>query len=201
MEATRALLTSTSLFLLSTTSSFMLSILFKPTAGVKVSKSVSVKLMSLILFLSLTIRYGDFLETSLANEDILSFEILHVSELIWWTLYLTWKESYCCIRPNIPLNMLLCFSNVFGQTSKELWKSYPSVWLRIFTKNRKIIVQYNQKEETSETISTLSDKASRSFGISFCKDNFAFQLKLIIEQICFIEEQILLSAGNRTAYV
>lgn len=85
------------------------------------------------------------------------------------------------------------FSNVFGQTSKELLKSLslPSDYETLSaTKIEEVLSNITQKKKASETISTLSDKASHSFGISFCKDSFAFQLKLIIEQICFIEEQI-----------
>ena len=58
------------------------------------------------------------------------------------------------------------------------------------TEIEEVLSNITQKKKASKTISTLSDKASRSFCISFCKDSFAFQLKLIIEQICFIEEQI-----------
>ena len=32
--------------------------------------------------------------------------------------------------------------------------------------------------------------AKSSFGITFCVDSFSFQLKLLIEQICFIEQQV-----------
>ena len=46
------------------------------------------------------------------------------------------------------------------------------------------------KNKATQAITELSEKANRSFGISFCKESFAFQLKLLIEQICFIEDQV-----------
>jgi len=46
------------------------------------------------------------------------------------------------------------------------------------------------KKKASEMISVLTEKAKHSFGVSFCSDSFSFQLKLLIEQICFLENQV-----------
>ena len=139
------------------------------------------------------IRYGDFLETSLADEDILSLRNLSRFRVYLVNSVSDLKRKAIAVLDQIFPEYAYVFSNVFGQTSKELLKSLslPSDYENLSaTKIEEVLSNITQKKKASKTISTLSDKASRSFGISFCKDSFAFQLKLIIEQICFIEEQI-----------
>ena len=139
------------------------------------------------------IRYGDFLETSLADEDILSLRNLSRFRVYLVNSVSDLKRKAIAVLDQIFPEYASAFSNVFGQTSKELLKSLslPSDYENLSaTKIEEVLSNITQKKKASKTISTLSDKASRSFGISFCKDSFAFQLKLIIEQICFIEEQI-----------
>lgn len=139
------------------------------------------------------IRYGNFLETSLADEDILSLRNLSRFRVYLVNSVSDLKRKAIAVLDQIFPEYASVFSNVFGQTSKELLKSLslPSDYENLSaTKIEEVLSNITQKKKASKTISTLSDKASRSFGISFCKDSFAFQLKLIIEQICFIEEQI-----------
>ena len=139
------------------------------------------------------IRYGDFLETSLADEDILSLRNLSRFRVYLVNSVSDLKRKAIAVLDQIFPEYASAFSNVFGQTSKELLKSLslPSDYENLSaTKIEEVLSNITQKKKASKTISTLSDKARRSFGISFCKDSFAFQLKLIIEQICFIEEQI-----------
>lgn len=139
------------------------------------------------------IRYGDFLETSLADEDILSLRNLSRFRVYLVNSVSDLKRKAIAVLDQIFPEYASAFSNVFGQTSKELLKSLslPSDYENLSaTKIEEVLSNITQKKKASKTISTLSDKARRSFGIAFCKDSFAFQLKLIIEQICFIEEQI-----------
>lgn len=139
------------------------------------------------------IRYGDFLETSLADEDILSLRNLSRFRVYLVNSVSDLKRKAIAVLDQIFPEYASVFSNVFGQTSKELLKSLslPSDYENpSATKIEEVLSNITQKKKASKTISTLSDKARRSFGIAFCKDSFAFQLKLIIEQICFIEEQI-----------
>lgn len=139
------------------------------------------------------IRYGDFLETSLADENILSLRNLTRFRSYLVNSVSDLKRKAIAVLDQIFPEYASAFSNVFGQTSKELLKSLslPSDYENLSAKKiEEILSNITYKKKASQTIETLSDKARRSFGISFCKDSFAFQLKLIIEQICFIEEQI-----------
>ena len=139
------------------------------------------------------IRYGDFLETSLADENILSLRNLTRFRAYLVNSVSDLKRKAIAVLYQIFPEYASTFSNVFGQTSKELLKSLalPSDYENLSaTKIEEVLSNITFKKKAAQTIETLSEKANRSFGISFCKDSFAFQLKLIIEQICFIEEQI-----------
>ena len=139
------------------------------------------------------IRYGDFLETSLADENILSLRNLTRFRAYLVNSVSDLKRKAIAVLDQIFPEYASTFSNVFGQTSKELLKSLalPSDYENLSaTKIEEVLSNITFKKKAAQTIETLSEKANRSFGISFCKDSFAFQLKLIIEQICFIEEQI-----------
>lgn len=139
------------------------------------------------------IRYGDFLETSLADEDILSLRNLSRFRVYLVNSVSDLKRKAIAVLDQIFPEYASAFSNVFGKTSKELLKSLslPSDYENLSAKKlEEVLSNITFKKKAAQTIETLSEKAHRSFGISFCKESFAFQLKLIIEQICFIEEQI-----------
>lgn len=61
-------------------------------------------------------------------------------------------------------------------TSEQLQRLLENVSLKKFAKNK---------------LTQISDLAANSFGLSFCKDSFSLQLKLLLEQIKFIEGQVL----------
>ena len=47
------------------------------------------------------------------------------------------------------------------------------------------------KKFAKRKIDELSSKATNSFGVKFCLDSFSLQIKLLIEQISFIESQVI----------
>jgi len=53
-----------------------------------------------------------------------------------------------------------------------------------------ILEKFTLKKFAEKKIHSVSDIAKNSFGIKFCADSFSFQLKLLIEQINFIENQV-----------
>src|SRR5699024_3756332 len=64
------------------------------------------------------------------------------------------------------------FENI---TAKQLNKILENISLKNFAKNK---------------ITKISQLAANSFGLKFCRDSFSLQLKLLIEQIRFIEAQV-----------
>lgn len=139
------------------------------------------------------IRYGDFVETSLSDEDTLSLRNLSRFRNYLVESISDLKRKTIAVLDQVFPEYTTVFSNVFGKTSKELLKtlSIPSDYEDISAeKLEDVLSQIKMKRKASQAINQLSQKASRSFGVSFCQESFAFQLKLLIEQICFIEDQV-----------
>lgn len=139
------------------------------------------------------IRYGDFLETSLADEDTMSLRNLARFRNYLISSIGDLKRKTICILDQIFPEYTSVFSNVFGKTSKELLSlmNTPSDFQEITASQLEdLLSQVTLKKFAEKKINSISQVAKSSFGITFCVDSFSFQLKLLIEQICFIEEQV-----------
>lgn len=85
------------------------------------------------------------------------------------------------------------FSDVFGVTSKELLSKCPTPedLLTISTTKLSNLLEKNSRGRFGlEKAKELKESASKTFGIKFAKDAFSFQIKQLIGQIGFIEDQI-----------
>lgn len=86
------------------------------------------------------------------------------------------------------------FSNIFGKSSKEILMSIsiPQYFENITAdKLEKVLENITMKKFAKRKIDELSSKATNSFGVKFCLDSFSLQIKLLIEQISFIENQVV----------
>lgn len=85
------------------------------------------------------------------------------------------------------------FSDTFGSTSKEILLHFPlpEDMLRISTeKMTELLSQASNGRFKEEKARQLQAVASGSFGISFAKDAFSFQIRQQIAQINFLEKQL-----------
>lgn len=140
------------------------------------------------------IRYGDFLETSLSDEDTMSLRNLSRFRNYLVSSISDLKRKSIAALDQVFPEYASVFTNVFGKTSKELLRSLnlPSDYEELSShKLEEVLSGITMKKKAAQAIDSLSEKAGRSFGVSFCKDSFSFQLKLLIEQICFIEDQVI----------
>lgn len=84
-------------------------------------------------------------------------------------------------------------TDIFGQTSNELLLQLnsPSDYEDVTSERlEEILSQVTLKDYATKEFKDISSLAKTSFGITFCVDSFSFQLKLLIEQINFIEKQV-----------
>lgn len=139
------------------------------------------------------IRYGDFLQTSLADEDTMSLRNLSRFRNYLISSIGDLKRKTICVLDQVFPEYQSVFSNVFGQTSKEIllnlstpvdFEDIPS------QKLQKVLSEITMKKFAVNKISQISAIAKNSSGVTFCLDSFALQLKLLIEQINFIENQV-----------
>jgi transposase len=139
------------------------------------------------------IRYGDFLETSLADENTMSLRNLTRFRHYLVASIGDLKRKAICVLDQVFPEYQSVFSNIFGQTSKELLLQLqsPDDFQSISAeKLENILKSITLKKFAKNKISTISELAAKSFGLSFCRDSFSLQLKLLLEQIKFIEAQV-----------
>ncbi|SNX53244.1 IS110 family transposase [Thermoanaerobacterium sp. RBIITD] len=139
------------------------------------------------------IRYGDFLETSLANEDTISLRNLSRFRNYLINSIGDLKRKTVCVLDQVFPEYQSIFSNIFGQTSKEILLHFntPDDFENISSEQlQQVLSEITMKKFAMDKINEISSAAKKSFGIKFCLDSFSLQLRLLIEQINFIEKQV-----------
>ena len=139
------------------------------------------------------LRYGDFVETSLSNEDYLSLRNLSRFRSYLISSIGDLKRKTIALLDQVFPEYASSFSNIFGKTSKEILSNFstPSDFEDINSDDLNTFLEsVSRKNYASKKIYELSKKASSSFGINFCLDSFSLQIKMLIEQISFIQNQV-----------
>lgn len=139
------------------------------------------------------IRYGDFVETSLSDEDTMSLRNLSRFRSYLVSSIGDLKRKVICVLDQVFPEYQSAFSDIFGETSKELLSHFQTAddFENITSEQLEAVLKnVSFKSFTKNKISQISELASNSFGLKFCRDSFALQLKLLIEQIRFIEAQV-----------
>lgn len=140
------------------------------------------------------LRYGNFVETSLDSEEYVSLKTLTRFRSYLVDSVSDLKRKTITVLDQIFPEYIDFFNNVFGKTSKQILSSIstPEDFENITSKGlNKILKNVTMKNFAKKKISELSAKAKTSFGIKFCLESFSIQVKLLIQQIDFIENQIL----------
>ena len=139
------------------------------------------------------LRYGDFVETSLSNEDYLSLRNLSRFRSYLISSIGDLKRKTIALLDQVFPEYASSFSNIFGKTSKEILSNFstPSDFEDINSDDLNTFLEsVTRKNYASKKIDELSKKAYSSFGINFCLDSFSLQIKMLIEQISFIQNQV-----------
>lgn len=135
------------------------------------------------------IRYGDFNETSLSDEEMLSLRNLSRFRNYLVSSIGDLKRKVICVLDQVFPEYQSAFSDIFGETSKELLSHFQTAddFENISSEQLEKVAF---KGFTKNKITQISKLAANSFGLKFCRDSFSLQLKLLIEQIRFIEAQV-----------
>jgi len=138
-------------------------------------------------------RFGEYNSTSLSEENIMALR-----QLSRYRLSLV-DECSDCKRKVIALldqtfpEYASLFSDTFGATSKELLLKYPTPEDMLRVSSKRLVTLLNKTSRgifTIDKANELKTAAKGSFGVKFAKDAFSFQIKQLIEQIIFIENQL-----------
>ncbi len=138
-------------------------------------------------------RFGEFSTTSLADEDIMALRQLTRYRFSLVDECSDWKRKCIALLDQVFPEYSKLFSDTFGVTSRELLSNYPTPedMLSIDTDTlSKLLYEASRGRLGISKASEIQEIASNTFGISFAKDAFAFQIKQIIAQINFIEGQL-----------
>ena len=139
------------------------------------------------------IRYGDFIETSLSDEDIMSLRNLSRFRSYLVSSIGDLKRKVICVLDQVFPEYQSVFSNIFGKTSKEILLHFQIAedFENITSEQLENVLENTSfKDFAKNKITQISKLAAKSFGLKFCRSSFSFQLKLLIEQIKFIEAQV-----------
>ena len=139
------------------------------------------------------IRYGQFVETRLADEDLFSLRTLTRFRSYLVESISDLKRKVVCVLDQVFPECQTIFSNIFGKTSKEILLRFssPIDFENVSSQTlAELLAQLSRQKVGATKAEKLKNAASSSFGITFAKNSFTFQLKALIEPISFIENQV-----------
>jgi len=138
-------------------------------------------------------RFGQYSATTLSDENIIALRQLSRYRLALVDSCGDCKRRVIALLDQVFPEYDKLFSDTFGVASKELLLKCqtPEDILNISTKKLTTLLQKTSRGRLKETKAVeIKTVAKNSFGISFAKDAFSFQIKQLIEQLIFIEKQI-----------
>ncbi len=139
------------------------------------------------------IRYGQFVETRLADEDLFSLRPLTRFRTYLVESISGLKRKVVCVLDQAFPEYQSIFSDIFGRTSKEILLQFssPIDFEAVSSQTlAELLAKLSRKQVSPAKAAQLKAAASGSFGVTFAKSSFTFQLKALIEQIAFIEKQV-----------
>ena len=138
-------------------------------------------------------RFGQFSATNLSEEVIIAMRQLSRYRLALVDACGDCKRRIIALQDQVFPEYSTLFSDTFGVASKEVLSQYPTPEDMLAVSTRKLT---NLLEKASrgrfgkEKAEQIKAVAANSFGVSFAKDAFAFQIKQLVEQLEFLEKQI-----------
>lgn len=139
------------------------------------------------------IRYGQFVETRLADEDLFSLRTLTRFRTCLVESISDLKRKVVCVLDQVFPEYQSVFSDIFGKTSKEILLQFssPIDFEAVSSETlAELLAKLSRQKVGTAKAEQLKAAASKSFGVTFAKSSFTFQLKTLIEQISFIEKQV-----------
>lgn len=139
------------------------------------------------------VRYGGFVEASLSDENLMSLRNLSRFRNYLVGSIGDLKRKAICVLDQVFPEYQSVFSDIFGQTSTELLLNFQTAddFQNITAEQLEATLEnVRQKGFAKAKVAQISELAGSSFGIKFCKESFSLQLKLLLQQIRFIETQV-----------
>lgn len=159
--------------------------------GVEIRKRKTDTIDSLLI--ADLVRYGDFIEARLPDEAVMSLKNLTRFRTYLVDSISDLKRKVICVLDQVFPEYQSIFSDVFGATSKEILSQFGNpAELESLSADTlaDLLAKFSRKRIGADKAEMLSNAAKTSFGVTFCRDSFTFQLRMMIEQIKYIQTQV-----------
>ena len=138
-------------------------------------------------------RFGQYSVSSFSDEKHMALR-----QLCRYRLYLVdecsdWKRKVIALLDQVFPEYAALFSDTFGVSSKEVLLAYPTPEDMLAVgcgELAELLQRASRGRFKLDKANQLMDAAKNSFGVKFAKDAFAFQIRQMISQIVFIENQL-----------
>lgn len=138
-------------------------------------------------------RFGEYSSSGLAEENIIALRQLSRYRLALVDACGDCKRRVIALLDQVFPEYDSFFSDTFGKTSEEILLSCPTPEELLEVSTRKLTNILNKASRGrfgKEKAQELKAAAKGTFGVAFAKDAFSFQIKQLMEQIVFLENQL-----------
>ena len=145
------------------------------------------------LIIAQLLRFGEYSRSLIADEDIVALRQLSRYRLAIVDSCGDCKRRVVALLDQVFPEYASLFSDMFGVTSKELLLKYPTPedLLAVSSRRLSTFLSKASRGRFGETkAEQIHDAAKSSFGVTFGRDAFAFQIRQLVEQLVFLEEQL-----------
>lgn len=138
-------------------------------------------------------RFGEYSSTSLSEDNIIALRQLSRYRLALVDACGDCKRRVIALLDQVFPEYDKLFSDTFGSSSTELLLNCPTPEDILAISTRKLTNILNKASHGKfgrEKAEEVQAAAKETFGVAFAKDAFAFQIKQLISQIIFTENQL-----------
>ena len=150
------------------------------------------------------LMFGEYQETAIADGDTLALRQLCRFRLSQVQTTSDLKRKVIALLDQVFPEYANLFSDIFGMTSKELLLQYTTPEEIASLSARKLTALLTKSSKGrfgKEKALEIRAAAQGSLGIRIATDAFAFQIRQMVEQLEFVEEQIALLDQQIEAYM
>jgi transposase len=145
------------------------------------------------LIIAELLRFGKFSSCSVPDEQTVALKNLSRFHSYLADACSTLKTKAIALPDQVFPEYQSLFADTFGVTSRELLLKYtvPEEFREIPTaKLAKFITTASKGRLGKAKAETIKSAAQNSFGINYAVASFAFELRMLVEQIGFVEKQL-----------
>ncbi len=138
-------------------------------------------------------RFGEYSATELSDENIIALRQFSRYRLALVDSCGDCKRRVIALLDQVFPEYEKLFSDTFGSSSTELLLNCPTPEDMLSVSTRKltnILSKSSRGRLGKEKAEAVKSAAKNTFGVAFAKDAFSFQIKQLMEQIVFLENQL-----------